>query len=428
MTVFAQTLINPGAESGSTVGWTSYGDVLHAQTSSSGVTPHSGSYLFGHNDGFAENTGQYQDIVVDPSLEASIDAGLAALHGSGWYNNDGFDLSSLEIRCYDSGMTLLEQRDTSLAPSVPGNTWEFVEIYMMFPVGTRTVRFGTKNHTGGFASRCRWDDFLLDFSDAGEVDWPTELAFHVQQYAVHVLGIYPTSAIEANQYAVNLTAASEGSSGLYDVKAHQYGVHVLVRPHGDRRQLRAFTFKQDDHEFYGVNLGTALTLIADKTTGTWSQWRSPGYNYWRVEDVTDWEGMNIACDPLSGKLWQIDPEGRLDEDTTPITSIVYGGFTKRFRVNAPCYMAEAALSEGQPPPGIDASTIGIQLRTSDDGGLSYLDHGVIPGEALGDAITVRWYGLGLMDKPGMIFELTDTGYARRLDGLDIEVGGDDGPV
>lgn len=257
-----------------------------------------------------------------------------------------------------------------------------------------------------------------------------EIAAHLKtnQLATYALASEPAQELRTNQMPVLAVAAAETSSGNFEMYVQQVAVYALVRPHGDRRQLRAFTFKQDDHEFYGVNLGTALTLIADKTTGTWSQWRSPGYTYWRVEDVTDWEGMNIACDPLSGKLWQIDPEGRLDEDTTPITSIVYGGFTKRFRVNAPCYMAEAALSEGQPPVGIDASTIGIQLRTSDDGGLSYLDHGVIPGEAIGDVITVRWYGLGLMDKPGMIFELTDTGYARRLDGLDIEVGGDDGPV
>lgn len=251
-----------------------------------------------------------------------------------------------------------------------------------------------------------------------------EIAGAVYEYQtpVYAVASRPADETRVNQLPVLLTAASETSTGEYEVRAHQIAIYALVRPHGDRRQLRAWKFKQDDHEFWGVNLGTAKTLVYDKLTGTWSQWRYPGDTHWRVEDVTDWEGFNIACDTDTGKLWEIDAVGRLDLGTTPITSIVYGGYTKRMRANDPCYMAELAISEGEPPTGVDATTLGITLRTSDDSGQSFTDHGEIEGEAIGDAITVRWYGLGLMDKPGRIFEITDTGYARRLDALDIEVG------
>lgn len=242
------------------------------------------------------------------------------------------------------------------------------------------------------------------------------------QIGAYALVSRPAEEIYNSQTPIQALVASEESNGLYELYSHQLGAYALVRPNGDRRELRAWTFKQDDHEFYGVNLGTELTLVFDKLTGTWSQWRSPGETHWRVEDVVAWEGINLGCDTSTGILWEIDPEGRLDEDTTPITSVIYGGFTKRFRVNDPCYMAELAISEGQPPSGIDATTVGITLRTSDDAGQSFYDHGTIDGEALGDEITVRWYGLGLMDKPGRVFEITDTGYARRIDALDIEVG------
>lgn len=246
------------------------------------------------------------------------------------------------------------------------------------------------------------------------------------QLGVYSLVSEPAEFVYSSQLPTMALVAAETSSGLYNVYSHQLGAYALVRPHGDRRELRAWRFKQDDHEFWGVNLGSALTLVYDKLTGTWSQWRYPGETHWRVEDVTDWEGFNLACDTDTGKLWEIDAQGRLDLGTTPITSIVYGGFTKRFRVNAQCFMAELAISEGEPPTGVDATTLGITLRTSDDAGQSYYNHGEVEGEAIGDEITVRWYGLGLMDKPGRIFEITDTGYARRIDGLDIEVGGSDG--
>lgn len=422
MTVYAQTITNPGAETGDTTGWTSFGDVLYVSTAPDGIGPNSGTYCFGTTNGFSEDTGQYQDIALDSGLNTAIDAEVAALRISGWCNNDGNDTGGVEVSCYDGSAVLLETRHAGYTASSPVNTWFQSEIYMMIPANTRTIRVGTRNFTGGLASRVRWDDFELDVSDTGEVDWPTELALHTQQLGVLVWGTYPTAATEANQVGNYVYAASETSSGLFEVYNHEFGVYAWVRPHGDRRQLRAWTFKQDDHEFYGVNLGTALTAVYDKATGMWSQWRYPGETHWRVEDVTDWEGFNIACDTDTGKLWEIDAEGRLDLGTTPITSIVYGGFTKRFRANDPCYMAELAISEGQPPTGVDASTLGIQLRTSDDGGLSFYNHGTVDGEAIGDAITVRWYGLGLMDKPGRIFEITDSGYARRLDALDIEVG------
>ncbi len=248
------------------------------------------------------------------------------------------------------------------------------------------------------------------------------LGVREHQGGVYAMVSQPADFIYQMQAPILTVAASETSSGLFQVQARQLGVYVLVRPNADRRELRAWTFVQDDHIFYGIQLGNSLTLVYDKATQTWSQWRSPGKTYWRVEDATDWEGMNLGCDTSTGIIWEIDPTGRLDEGTTPITSIINGGFTKRFRKEDPCYMAELALSEGS-PPSVDASTLSITLRTSDDGGRSYFNHGAIIGEALGEDISVRWYGLGLMNHPNRIFEITDTGYARRIDGLDIEIGG-----
>jgi hypothetical protein len=182
----------------------------------------------------------------------------------------------------------------------------------------------------------------------------------------------------------------------------------------------AWTFKQDDHEFYGLQLGLEGTLVWDKLTGQWAQWNSPTFGYWRAADVCDWEGYNLAGDTESGILWQIDPLNRLDYGDTPIQSKITGYLTYRMRNNIPCFMAQLALKTGDAPFGFNDGSVGITLRTSVDNGQSFINHGEVSSGGVGEKIAVRWYGLGLMKAPGMYFELTDSGYSRRIDGLNIE--------
>ena len=256
---------------------------------------------------------------------------------------------------------------------------------------------------------------VLDVPDPGDT-----ATIESSQLGGYAVGIYPTEEVQASQLGGYATSAAETSNGVFLIKAHQLGGYALVRANGDRRELRAWTFKQDDHEFYGLQLGAAGTLVYDISTEQWCQWKSPERTLWRVEDVVDWEGFNLGGDTESGKIWKIDPKGRLDYGTTPITSKVVGYLTHRFRKHGQCHMAELAVSEGQPPSGFEDGSVGITLRTSTDDGQSFVNHGEVPGEGVSENMTARWYGLGLMKSPGMLFEITDTGYARRIDGLDIE--------
>lgn len=197
---------------------------------------------------------------------------------------------------------------------------------------------------------------------------------------------------------------------------------VAVKLGSDDRTLRAWTFTQDDHDFYVLQLGNTATYVYDKLSTEWFQWISPDAAYWRGSDGCDWEGFNVACDFDSGKIFKIDPNNRLDYNTTPIVSQVFGGMTERFRNFQPCFMAEVAISQGRPPAGIVPSSVGIRLRTSDTVGI-WTDHGTITGLGTGLITNARFYGLGLMKPPAVLFEITDYGYARRIDGLNIEMGG-----
>jgi hypothetical protein len=205
-----------------------------------------------------------------------------------------------------------------------------------------------------------------------------------------------------------------------DVRVTQTELLVAFKVGSDERTLRGWTFTQDDHDFYVLQLFDK-TYIFDKLTEQWCQWISPNDTIWRGADGCDWEGLNVCCDPDTGQVYKIDPDNRLDYTTTPIVSQVFGGMTERFRNMVPCFLAEVAISQAHPPAGIDPSTVGIRLRTSDT--LTWTDHGTITGQASGNRTYARFYGLGLLQSPGVLFEITDYGYARRIDGLNIEIGG-----
>lgn len=239
----------------------------------------------------------------------------------------------------------------------------------------------------------------------------------VTQARVRMLVAYPAEEASLTQARVrNLLGGSANEAQLT-----QTHVRLLIKYGRDIRTLRAWTFTQDDHDFYVLQIGTFGTLVYDKLTQQWAQWKSPSFTYWRGNDGVQWEGWNIACDSESGKLWIIDAEGRLDYGTTPIISVVTGGISSRMRMNIPCYMAELSVSEGRPPDTIPEGDVGLTLRTSDDGGQTYLTHGEVVGKGQSEDMTVRWYGIGLIPAPGKVFEITDTGYARRIDGLNVEV-------
>ena len=258
---------------------------------------------------------------------------------------------------------------------------------------------------------------------------PVAVELYAQQETVYAVGTYPAAEGRVNQLPLLASAASETSSGLFQVSVHQAALYVLVKGFPDRRDLRAWTFTQDDHDFYVLQCGATLTLVYDKLTRQWAQWVSPGYAYWRGDDGASWEGYNLCCDRRSGRVFKIDAVGRLDYNNTTglndtpirsqVTALARGN---RMRTSAQCYMAELVVSEGRPPSSIAEGAVGISLRTSDDDGRNWVDHGLIPGEGLGEDMTVRWYGLGIMPSPGRVFEITDSGYARRITALDIEIG------
>lgn len=214
-----------------------------------------------------------------------------------------------------------------------------------------------------------------------------------------------------------------------DVRTTQNVLLVAIKRGGGSRMLRAWTFTQDDHDFYVLHLGDDRTLVLDMMTNQWSTWKSRARNIWRANIGIRWDLDNVAGDDIYGILWNINADARDDDaitgevaDRTPIQTIVRGMFPQRLHNALSCYHAELTLSQGEPV----AAGVGVTLRTSDDSGRSWLDHGEILTDVSGEMYDLSWFGLGLITAPGKIFEIIDTGYARRIDALDIDLGSDEG--
>lgn len=249
----------------------------------------------------------------------------------------------------------------------------------------------------------------------------------VTQAQVNAVVVLQAQEVILSQAQVMAVVAS-----AMNLNITQAQIIAVVKYAKDTRRIRAWRFVQDDHDFYVVYLGPLGTFIWDKYTKTWSRWKSPDREYWRGIDGLPWDQDNVCIDPLTGDIWNIDPDIRMDDTPlstggfaqTPIVSIVRGMLPMRLRNSLGCYGAYLTLSQGSPV----VAGVGITLRTSDDNGRNFNDHGTLVLDTASEEYQVAWQSLGLVTAPGKIFEIIDTGYAWRLDALDVDLGPDEGKL
>lgn len=238
-----------------------------------------------------------------------------------------------------------------------------------------------------------------------------------------------TASMRATQLRTDLAVMP---SAPIDVTQSYALVAVLGRP--DNTKIRAWTFSLDGHDFYILRLDDTETLVYDMTSQQWSKWTSPGEDHWRAWTGTNWLGMSsasvlggaqskiVAGDDTYGLLWTVNPEVGYDDhpetgeaDPQAFNRKVMGGVPMRMRETKPIAAVYLLGSAGSPQVA-DAT---VTLRTSDDAGRTWIDHGsitVTPGDYSQE---YAWRSIGLMKAPGKLFELSDTGATVRIDGLDI---------
>lgn len=428
MTIFAQTLTNPGAESGTT-GWTVY---TGTGTLVAAPPGHSGSNSFGISGAFQSDTKFAQEIAVDVSLEAPIDAGTAAVGGTCYFLNDGGDGGQFYIEFYDAANALIESKYLTTQTNT---SWELQEIYWPIPPLTRFVRIGAYSlRLTGSIFNVHWDDFTLDISDDGQADWPDHLAPKSLQVAVYAWSSFPSEQLRNSQAASYVWGASEESTGLFQVRSHQVALYAWVRGYVEQPHVRAWTFSLDGHDFYVLRLGTISTVVLDLVTGQWAEWDGHSLPYWRAVKGQNWLGMGpdtanrlygtnvVAGDDRVGTLWMLDPTAGVDDGPTDdsaqvaYTRSVTGVIPMRMRQTAPTGGVYVTLSLGEPT----ITGAAITLRISDDWGKSYSDMGTITIDPSDYSQEIAWRSLGLIRAPGRVFELTDDGAAVRIGNADMK--------
>lgn len=250
----------------------------------------------------------------------------------------------------------------------------------------------------------------------------------ISQARVFAIANFPTDAIRISQGRLLSVVGSAP-----DVRVSQARVLAVVRGRIENRRLRAWTFSLDGHDFYVLRLGERATIVCDLTTGQWSDWTDHDRDCWRAQVGMNWLGMgvetfdkgydtNIVCgDDTYSRLFIIEPTQGFDEppfdsrEPVPFQRIVRGGITQRMRQTATCNAVYVTLALGIPA----ASGASITLRTSDDLGKTWADHGAITVNANEWDQEVSWRSLGLVRAPGRMFELSDNGATVRIAGMDM---------
>lgn len=238
---------------------------------------------------------------------------------------------------------------------------------------------------------------------------------------------YPSEFAQAAQASI-VTAAR----GTVTADVPQASVMFAGRGRIDNRRLRAWGFPLDGHDIYVLRLGEDMTLIYDLTTGQWAEWSGHDLPYWRAHLGQAWIGMGaalfaeghstnvVAGDDNWGLLWTLAPEDgadqspRADLPEVPFGRVAMGGAPMQMRERVQCNAVYLTLSLGNPP--LVGTT--VTLRTSDDLGKTWTDHGAIAVEAGNYEQEFGWRSLGLIKHPGRIFSIEDNG-VQRIGGADM---------
>lgn len=238
----------------------------------------------------------------------------------------------------------------------------------------------------------------------------------------------PTVGLRASQGLVTTVTKTTNT-----IRSSQAVVTSVVKGRIDNRKIRCWPFSQDGHDYYVLRLGDTRTLVYDLTTDCWAHWSDPDTEYWRPQCGMNWldmdnpsftiDGMtsNAICgDDNFGLIWCIVPEQGYDEP--PRTDLedaafprkIVGGLPQRLRETTPVGAVYLTMNLGEP----QFTGAGVTLRTSDDNGQNWTNHGTItitPGDYSQEFV---WRSLGLIRAPGRIFEISDNG-VDRIDSLDM---------
>jgi len=133
------TVVNPGAETGDTTGWTNAVGSLAVRSAS--PAPYAGSYYFDGGDNAETKAYQDIDLLSDGLSAYVIDAGDFHLLVE-WYqaSYEVSDQAQVYVEYYTSGMSLISSASIGLGAVSPALTWGYRYMRSQVPATARYVR------------------------------------------------------------------------------------------------------------------------------------------------------------------------------------------------------------------------------------------------------------------------------------------------
>lgn len=184
---------------------------------------------------------------------------------------------------------------------------------------------------------------------------------------------------------------------------------------------RTWSYTQDGHTFYVMDLGTQGTFLYDETTNEWCEYQTAG-GQWNMTNGVMWSQRVVAGDITGPDLWELDPAATKDAGGTyELTHTVTGGLMSRSRTFISLSAFRVAASFGI----VDDTGVTFNLRYSDDQGATWQTTDPITLVAGAFSDEIAWRSLGSFMAPGRIFELSDAGGLIRIDGADAFLDGFD---
>lgn len=224
-----------------------------------------------------------------------------------------------------------------------------------------------------------------------------------------------------------------------DIDVTQARIMVLARGRISNPKIRAWRCKLDGHDFYVLRLGDRGTLVYDRYSKQWMDWRSFEQVFWRLNCGQNWVGAAalapeygsdiIAGDDTFGLLWFLDPNQAYDEHPDYLNyqqelffeRVTMGQVAMKGRENLPCYAVWLTTDMGNPA----YTGAGVTLFLSDDAGEEYFDAGTVEVVAGEKRPQLQWDSLGQIEAPGRLFKIVDDGAIARIDGMEMNDPDDD---
>lgn len=175
--------------------------------------------------------------------------------------------------------------------------------------------------------------------------------------------------------------------------------------------LTCWSFVEDGHTFVALELGTQGTYVYDAQTSQWSLWNLSGSVSIPSTVGVTFDSMNLVGDRANGNIYILSPEENADENSS-FDMVVTTGMTTRRRDFIQC---PGVFVSGNRTELSSAET--ITLFVSDDDGKTFTNMGSLSLDDSG--LEVQWRSLGLIQPPGKIFQIIDSGVFKTIDGINM---------